>query len=82
MRGASHYPVLMRHCPAFSHRPWPHQSTEKCVISLFQVVCRATDPVTTREVPLEKKFDMKYMQLNVRRSIERMTKISGDIRTD
>ena len=43
---------------------------------------QARDSVTMREVPLGKKLDMKYMQVNVLRSIARMTKISGDIRTD
>ena len=81
-RGSSRYPVLMRNCPKFSHRPWPYQSAERCAISPFQVVYRARDSVTTREVPLEKKFDMKYIQVKALRSIARMTKISGDIRTD
>ena len=81
-RGSSRYPVLMRNCPKFSHRPWPYQSAERCAISPFQVVYRARDSVTTREVPLEKKFDMKYIQVTALRSIARMTKISGDIRTD
>ena len=31
---------------------------------------------------LEKKFDMKYMQVNVLINIASMTKIVGDIRTD
>ena len=32
-----------------------------------------------REVSLEKKLDMKYMQVNVLRNIAKMTMRSGDI---
>ena len=45
-------------------------------------MCRAPDSVATRKVLLEKKFDMKYMQVNVLINIASMTKIVGDIRTD
>ena len=55
---------------------WPYQSTEWLVISPFQVVCRAWDSVATTEVPLEKKIDTKYMQVNVLRNIASMTKRS------
>ena len=50
-------------------------------ISSFQVVCRAQDSVATREVPLEKNVDTKYMQVNVLRNITSMTKIGDDIPT-
>ena len=60
---------------------WPYQSTKWFVISPFQVVCWAWDSVATREVPLEKKVDMKYMQVNVLRNIASMTKRGGDIPT-
>ena len=33
-------------------------------------------------MPLEKKSDMKYMQVNVLRNTARMTKIGGNIQTD
>ena len=36
----------------------------------------------TREVPLERKVDMKYMQVNVPRNIAKMAKRGGGIRTD
>ena len=75
-------PVFMRNCSICSHLPWPYQSIECYVISPLQVMCRAPDSVATRKVLLEKKFDMKYMQVNVLINIASMTKIVGDIRTD
>ena len=38
--------------------------------------------MATREVPLEKKVDMKFRQVNVPRNIARMTKRGGEIQTD
>ena len=38
--------------------------------------------MATREVPLEKKVDMKFRQVNVPRNIARMTKGGGEIQTD
>ena len=38
--------------------------------------------MATRVVLLEKKVDMKYMQVNVLRNIARMTKRGSDIKTD
>ena len=35
-----------------------------------------------REVSLEKKLDMKYMQVNVLRNIAKMTMRSGDMRIE
>ena len=58
---------------------WPYQSTEWFVISPFQVVCKAWYSVATREVPLEKKVDTKYIQVNVLRNIASMTKRGDDI---
>ena len=69
---ASWHPALMGNCPTCSRIPWPYQSTKWFVISPFQVVCRACDSVATREVPLEKKVDMKYMQVNVLKNITRI----------
>ena len=37
--------------------------------------------MATREVPLEKKVDTKYMQVNVLRNIASMTKRGDDIPT-
>ena len=42
-------------------------------------MCKARDSLTMREVPLEKKVDMKYMLENVPRNKARMTKRGGDI---
>ena len=60
---------------------WPYESTKWFIISPLQVVCRASDSVATRGVPLEKKVDTKYMQANVLRNIASMTKRGGDIPT-
>ena len=38
--------------------------------------------MVTREMPLEKKVDRKYMQVNLLRNTVRITKRGGDIRTD
>ena len=53
---------------------WPYQSTEWFVVSPFQVVCKACDSMAMREVPLEKKADTKYMQVNALKNIASMTK--------
>ena len=37
--------------------------------------------MASKEVPLEKKFDMKYMPVNLMRNTARMTKRGVDIRT-
>ena len=47
-----------------------------------KVVCRASNSAVTREVPLEKKVDVKYMQINVLRNIASMKKRGRDMRTD
>ena len=60
---------------------WPYQSAEWFIMSLFQVVCRAWDSAATREVPLEKKVDKKYMQVDVLRNAASMTKKGYDIPT-
>ena len=72
--GASHHPALMSNCPTCSHMPCSYQSTNWFFISRFQVVYRAWDFVATREVPLEKKVDMKCMQVSVLKNIARMTR--------
>ena len=72
--GASHHPVLMSNCPTCSHMPCSYQSTNWFFISQFQVVYRAWDSVATKEVPLEKKVDMKCMQVIVLKNIARMTR--------
>ena len=71
-RGASHHPALIGNCPTCSLMPWPYQSTKWFVISLSQVVCGAWDSVASREVPLEKKVDMKGMQVNIIKNIARV----------
>ena len=38
--------------------------------------------MATREVPLEKKVDIKYLQVNVLRNIARITNRDGDIQND
>ena len=53
--------------------PWPYQSTEWFVITIspFQVVRDVRDSVATREVLVEKKVDMKFVQVNVLKNIAR-----------
>ena len=63
--GASRHSVLMGNCPTFSHMPSPHQSTKWFLIISIHVVWGAWDSVATRDIPLEKKVDMKCMQVNV-----------------
>ena len=72
-RGGSCHLVLMDNCPTCSHMPWPYQATKWLAISSYQVVCGAWDSVALREVPLEKKVDMKCMQVNLLNNISRMT---------
>ena len=79
-RRASCQPVLMGNCPTCLY---------VLALSVYwmvsyqsvQVVFRAWDCVAKREVPLGKKVDMKYMQVNVLRNKSSMTKRGDDIPT-
>ena len=71
-RGVSHRPAFMDNFP--TRWSWPYQSTNRFVISPFQVVCGAWDSLATEEVPLEKKVDMKCMQVNVLKNIAKITR--------
>ena len=73
-RGASHHPALMGNCLTCSHMLWPYQFTKWFVITPSQVVCGAWDLVASRGVPLEKKVDMEFMQVNVLKNVARMTR--------
>ena len=70
----SHHPALMGNWPTCSHMPWPNQSTKWFIISPSQVVRGSWDSVASTEVPLEKKVDMKCIQVNVLKIIARMTR--------
>ena len=74
VRGTSHHSVLMGSCPTCSHMPWPYQSTKWFVISPFHVVRGAWDYVATRNVALEKKVDIKCIEVDVLKNIARMTR--------
>ena len=52
------------------------------VLSVCSRWCAGQQILWPREVPLEKKSDIKYMQVNVLRNTARMTKIGGNIQTD
>ena len=79
-RETARHPVLMDDCPTCNDIARPYQSTEWFVISPSQGV--QSMRVATRVVLLEKKVDMKYMQVNILRNIARMTKTGSDIRTE
>ena len=64
----------MSNCSASSHMLWPYQFTKWLVISLFQVVFDVRGSVATREVPVDKKVDLKYIQVKVLKNIARMTR--------
>ena len=55
----------MDNCPTCSHMPWSYQSTKWFVISPLHVVRGTWDSVTTSNMSLEKKVDMKCIQVNV-----------------
>ena len=59
---------------------WPYQPTEWFVISPFQLV-HGMRSVATKDLPLEKKVDTKYMQVNLLRNIVRVKKRGDDIPT-
>ena len=73
-RGASYHPPLMGNCPTWSHMLWTYQSTKWFLITLSQVLYGAWASVASRGVPLEKKVDMKHMQVKVFKNIARMTR--------
>ena len=73
-REASRHPTLMGNCSTCSHMLLLYQSTKWFIISPFEMVWVAWDSVTTRELPVEKKVDMKFMQVNVLKDIARMTR--------
>ena len=70
-RRASRHPALIGNCPTCNHMPWPYQSTKWFVISTLRVMCKALDSVATRQVPFEKNFDMKCIQVNVLKNVAR-----------
>ena len=70
----SRHPALMGNCSTCSHMPWPYQSTKWFVISLFQVVCDVWDSVARREVSVDKKVELKFIQVNALKNIARMTR--------
>ena len=74
LKEASRHPVLIGNYSTCSRVPWPYQSTKRFVISPFKVVCGVWDSVATREVPVEKKVEMKWIQVNVLKNIARMTR--------
>ena len=45
-------------------------------------MCRAWEAETTREVPFERNMDPISMQVNVSKSVKRVTKRSVNIRAD
>ena len=45
-------------------------------------MCGTWEAETTREVPREKNMDLKSMQVNVTKSVKRMTKRGVDILDD
>ena len=45
-------------------------------------MCGACEAETTREVPRERNMDLISMQVNVSKSVKRMTKRGVDIRAD
>ena len=45
-------------------------------------MCGATDVVATTEVPLEKNADLKSVQINILKTLAKMTSRGGGIRTD
>ena len=51
-----------------------YQSTKWFVISLFQVVCDVRDSEPTTEVSVDKKDDLKFIQVSVLKNIARMTR--------
>ena len=69
---ASRHPAMVGSSTC-SYMPWPYKST-KCFISPFQVVCEVWDSMNTRELPVEKKVDMKCIQVNVLKNKARMTR--------
>ena len=44
------------------------------LISLLQVVCDIRDSAATREVSVDKKVDLKFIQVNVLKNIARITR--------
>ena len=72
---ASRHPALMGNCSTcISHMPWPYQSTKWFVGSLFQVVCNVWDSVTMTVVSVNKKVDLKFIQVNILKNRARMTR--------
>ena len=71
---ASRHPALMCNCSTCSHIPWPYQSIKWFVISLFQVVCDVSDSVATREVSVDKKVGLKFIQVTLLKNVARMTR--------
>ena len=74
-RGASHHLVFMVNYGTFSFMPWPYQFINR-LLSVCSRSCAGHEILWPRErcLCLEKKVDMKCMQLNTPKNIERMTR--------
>ena len=75
MSGASRHPALMVNYPTFSFMPWPYQSING-LLPLRSRWCAGHEVLWSRErcLCLEKKVDLKCMQLNALKNIARMTR--------
>ena len=72
-RGASSHPAFVDIFWTCSHRVYPYQSSEWIVITLLHEMFKTRDFVAIREVPLEKNVELKCMQVNILKSVKRMT---------
>ena len=74
LKEVSRHPVLMGNCSTCSQIHFPYQPTKLFVSSLFQVVCNVWDSMATTEVSVDKKVDLKFIQVNVLNNIARMAR--------
>lgn len=72
----------MGNYPSCSHLPQSYQPSERVVITQFQAPCDATDVVAMREMTLEKNVGLKFSQVNVLKSVTKMTKRGDGIQID
>ena len=67
LKEASHHRALMGNYLTCSHMPWPYQSTKWFVVSTR---CCAMYEI----VSIDKKIDLKFIQIKILKNIARMTR--------
>ena len=79
---ASCHPATIGNCLTCNHMSQPYKTSEWFAISPLHMICGPWDAVVTRQLSCEKCVGLKYMQVEVLKSVTKMTKMRTDMPTD